>query len=66
MRSISIHCIHSKSIMISSSISIQVFSISIPEAAAVYPFRYALIQGEVPADSLASFINAQIYPAFRF
>ena len=47
-----------------------VLSISIPkvlrEAAAVYPFRYALIQGEVPADSLASFINAQIYPAFRF
>lgn len=47
-----------------------VFSISIQkvlrEAAAVYRFRYALIQGEVPADSLASFINAQIYPAFRF
>ena len=28
--------------------------------------RYALIKGDVPADSLASFINAQIYPAFRF
>ena len=29
-------------------------------------YKYALIQGEVPADSLASFINAQIYPAFSW
>ena len=38
----------------------------ISKSAAGIDLRYALIQGEVPADSLASFINAQIYPAFRF
>jgi len=29
-------------------------------------YRYALLEGDVPADSLASFINSQIYPAFSW
>lgn len=29
-------------------------------------YRYALLEGDLPADSLASFINSQIYPAFSW
>jgi len=28
------------------------------------PYKYALIRDDVPADSLANFINSQLYPAF--